>query len=392
MNRAAFADLSLHEKNAYLTALVADYQAANQLPMEPLSHDAMGRLRRFYARRAWGDLKLQPDAIGGLQAALAGLADAIKNDDFERVLRSELMVEPTVRTPPDDDRQLDFFVPTIYDAPIKDDLNLMDVAPFSLSKAPRKEELRFVLNDTVITVRGGADEGIATAFDYDIFLAMVSWLNEAMKQYRIGERKGMRPHLPPKTFRPAGSEILKFCRRESGGRQYKALEAALDRLQATRIKIVNLSGGKRRETDAFSLIGKYRVVSRTDSQHIELVDIEIPDWVYEGVVHPEKNPSILTLHPDYFLIAKPLARFLYRLARKAAGASEAFYTVSDLHQRSGSKLAAGDFLKQVRSIVQSAEADPLPDYDFRLIPGKRGPILHITHRQFQPALPSPNAA
>lgn len=392
MNRAAFADLSLHEKNAYLTALVADYQAANQLPMEPLSHEAMGRLRRFYARRAWGDLKLQPDAIGGLQAALAGLADAIKNDDFERVLRSEMTVEPTVRTPPDDDRQLDFFVPTIYDAPIKDDLNLMDVAPFSLSKAPRKEELRFVLNDTVITVRGGADEGIATAFDYDIFLAMVSWLNEAMKQYRIGERKGQRPHLPPKAFRPAASEILKFCRRESGGRQYKALEAALDRLQATRIKIINLSGGKRRETDAFSLIGKYRVVSRTDSQHIELVDIEIPDWVYEGVVHPEKNPSILTLHPDYFLIAKPLARFLYRLARKAAGVSEAFYTVADLHQRSGSKLAGGDFLKQVRSIVQSAEADPLPDYDFRLIPGKRGPILHITHRQFQPALPSPNAA
>ena len=391
LSRDAFSALSLFEKNVYLAELVADYQAAQGLPVEPLSPEALSRLRRFYGRRALGDLKLDAMAAGPVKDALKRLAAAIKNDDFTAAVRSEMPIAPTVRTPPMGDDQPDFFVPTVYDAPLKDDLNLMDVAPFSLSKTPRKEELRFELSDTVITVRGGAEEGIATAFDYDIFLAMVSWLNEEMKQYRLAERKGRRPSLPPKTFRPSGAEILKFCRRESGGRQYKALEAALDRLMATRIKIVNLSGGKRRETDAFSLIGKYRVVSRTDRQHIEVVAIDIPDWVYEGIVHPERNPSILTLHPDYFLIAKPLARFLYRLARKAAGTTEAYYAVADLHRRSGSKMAEGDFVKQVRAIVGSAELDPLPDYDLRLIRGKSGPVLHMIHRQHQAASPAPGA-
>ena len=319
MSRAAFSALSLHEKNAYLETVVADYQRARGLPMEPLSHDALSRLRRFYSRRALGDLKLDQMDPGPLRDALAGMGEAIKHGEFEQVLASEVDVEPVMRAPVSGDDQPDFFVPQIYDAPLKDDMNLMDVAPFSLSKIPRKEELRFELRDTIITVRGGAEEGIATSFDYDIFLAMVSWLAEEMRQYRIDEGKGLRPSLPPKVFRPAGSEILKFCRREAGGRQYKALEAALDRLLATRIKIVNLSGGKRRETESFSLIGKYHVVSRTDKQHLEIVAIEIPDWVYAGCVEPDKNPSILTLHPDYFLLAKPLARFIYRLARKGGG-------------------------------------------------------------------------
>ena len=42
--------------------------------------------------------------------------------------------------------------------------------------------------------------------------------------------------LPPRTFRPAGSEILKFCRRETGGKQYLDLERALDRLQAMALR------------------------------------------------------------------------------------------------------------------------------------------------------------
>lgn len=81
-------------------------------------------------------------------------------------------------------------------------------------------------------------------FDFDIFLHMVSYLADEMRRYRIAEEKGLRPTLPPRDYRPHAAHILKFCRRTSGGRQYKELEGALDRLAGTRIKIVNLTGGK----------------------------------------------------------------------------------------------------------------------------------------------------
>lgn len=382
MPREEFARLSLHQKNDYLQELMRRFAEARSLPHESLSRDALSRLRRYYSRRSKADLKLDEIEDEGLHTAMAGLGEAIKGEEFERVLHTEAPFPEIVRPPPEGDAQLEFFVPSLYDAPIKDDLNLMDVAPFSLSKTPRKEELRFELNDCVITVRGGAEEGIATCYDYDIFLAMVSWLNEEMRQYRIAERKGLRPALPARKFRPPAADILKFCRRKQGGRQYKALEAALDRLQATRIKIVNLTPGKRRETDAFALIGKYRVVSRTDKQYIEIMEIDIPDWVYDGIVHPEENPSILTLHPDYFLIARPLARFLYRFARKTAGASEAFYRLSDLHHRCASKMPINDFRKLLRRIIADAERDPLPGYDFQLRRGADGDVLYMVNRQF----------
>ena len=111
---------------------------------------------------------------------------------------------------------------------------------------------------------------------------MVSYLAEQVRRYRIAEKKGLSPSLPPNTFRPAAAEILKFCRRELGGKQYIDLEKALDRLQATRIKITNLSGVKRRATEAFPLIGRYKVVSRTAQDKIDQIEIDIPDWVYKG--------------------------------------------------------------------------------------------------------------
>ena len=286
----------------------------------------------------------------------------------------------TVRLAPDDEDQLDFFVPQVHDAPLKDEMNLMDVAPFALSKVRRDGVIRYELKDSIITIEGGAEVGLATAYDYDIFLSMVSYLAEEVRRFRIERKKGRRPNLPPPTYRPSAAQILRFCRRGTGGKQYIELENALDRLQATRIKITNLTGGKRRETQSFPLIGRYKVVSRTGQERVELVEIDVPKWVYDGVVQPEGKPTILTLNPDYFLIAQPIARFVYRLARKAAGTDEAHYLVSDLHYRSGSALPPGKFRRKVEEIVERAKTDPLPDYDLHLKPGKRGPILHMVRR------------
>jgi plasmid replication initiation protein len=392
-SREAFASLSLHEKNAYLQDVARQVMEARGQTFVPLSKDALSRLRRYYSRRSMADLKLEETENDGLRDALKRLAEAIRTEEVGKLLAHELpspsaTVRRISREPPIDDAQLMFFVPSVHDAPIKDDFNLMDIAPFALSKTAGEGVIRYELKDCVITVEGGAEVGLATAYDYDIVINMISHLAEATRQYRVEEAKGLRPTLPPRTYRPAAAEILKFCRRELGGKQYEDLEKALDRLQATRIKITNLKGtssrkgegGHRRETESFPLIGRFKVVSRTSQDRIDLVEIDIPSWVYEGVVRPEGKPSILTLNPDYFLINRPIAKFIYRLARKAAGETEARYSLSELRKRSGSKLPAHKFRQAIQEIVETTKGSPLPDYDLSLEDGKQELILVMRRR------------
>jgi len=351
-------------------------------------------------------LRLEEMPDDGIRDALRNLASAIRAEEVGRVLQHELPASPPTarrlsREPPIDDAQLMFFVPSVHDAPIKDDFNLMDIAPFALSKSSVEGVIRYELKDCIITVEGGAEVGLATAYDYDIVINMISHLAEATRQYRVDEAKGLRPTLPPKTYRPAAAEILKFCRRELGGKQYEDLEKALDRLQATRIKITNLKtssdrggrskeAGHRRETESFPLIGRFKVVSRTSQDRIDLVEIDIPAWVYEGVVRPDGKPSILTLNPDYFLINRPIAKFIYRLARKAAGEGEARYSLGELRKRSGSKLPTHKFRQAIQEIVATTQNSPLPDYDLSLEDGKQDLILTMRRRGAVLLLPEIN--
>ncbi|WP_198137881.1 replication initiator protein A [Verminephrobacter eiseniae] len=48
----------------------------------------------------------------------------------------------------------------------------------------------------------------------------------------------------------------------------------------------------------------------------------MPQWLYSEVVEV-KSPAVLTVHPEYFLIEPGIGRFLYRLARRAAGKARA---------------------------------------------------------------------
>lgn len=374
-SREAFAELSLHDKNAYLQEVASQVmEARGEEPLE-LDKDALARLRRYYSRRSMADLKLQ-EMGGPLRKGLESIASSIRTDDVQRVLNHELPASKNQsprgfsRPAPIDDAQLMFFVPSVHDAPLKDDFNLMDIAPFALSKSGGAGVIRYELKDSIITIEGGAEVGLATAYDYDIVINMISHLAEATRRYRVDEAKGLKPSIPPQVYRPAAAEILKFCRRELGGKQYEDLERALARLQATNIRITNLKGDKdrrdRRETESFPLIGRYKVVSRTNQDRIDQVEIEIPGWVYEGVVRPDGKPTILTLNPDYFLLSRPIARFIYRLARKAAGETHAFYSLKELHKRSGAKVPMRKFRQVILEIVESTKTTPLPDYDLVL--------------------------
>jgi plasmid replication initiation protein len=383
MPRAQFAELSLHEKNAYLQDLARRFSEATDRPVALLSQDALARLRRFYARRSFADLKIESLPRDPLNDALRRLGEAIKADERKKDIVGGLVADlppPVLREAPRDDAQLSFFVPVIYDAPIKDDVNLMDVAPFSLSKTRREGVITYHLKDGTITIDGSAGAGLATAFDYDIFLHKVSYMAEEAKQYRIALSKGRKPDLPARVYRPNVAHILKFCRRNSGGKQYKDMEAALDRLAGTRIKIVNLAGGKRREVINMPLIQSYKVISKTTTGHVDEVEIGVPDWVYNGIVKEEGHPHILTINPDYFLISQSIGRVIYRLARKAAGKNKAEYGLAELHKRSGSTQARPQFAQMLKRFVASTKMFPFPDYDLDLVDGRDEPKLVMRYR------------
>ena len=383
-SRDAFGALKLAEKNAYLQQLAQDFAVANGRDYVELDGYALSRLRRYYSRRVWADLKLSAAADTEMNRVLAKLGATIRmgsvKEDIAAALLAETKPKRVLRAAPDDDAQLMFFVPTLYDAPIKDDVNLMDVAPFSLSKNTRKGVIHYELKDSLITIEGGAETGLATVFDYDIFLNMVSYLAEEVRRFRQNEAKGLRPSLPPKVYRPSSAHILKFCRRSDGAKAYQDLEAALARLRQTNIQVVNLSGGKRREVEGRPLLGEYRIVSRTGADKIDLIEMTIPDWVYTTVVRSENTLPLLTMHEDYFLISSGVGRFLYRLARKAAGKNEARYSAKEIYKRSGSAQEYRKFLYDLRQFVERTKAFPLPDYDLSLHDGKDSPILLMKRR------------
>ena len=197
-SRENFADLRLREKNTYLQELANHFQGEAEEDQIVLSKAALSRLRRFYSRRSVADLKLSELDDGAMRDALVRMAGIIRESEIAKVIQSELPAsrkdtakaspeQPReeakgksvstariIRLAPEGDEQLDFFVPQVHDAPLKDEMNLMDIAPFALSKVRRDGVIRYELKDSIITIEGGAEVGLATTYDYDIFLSMVS--------------------------------------------------------------------------------------------------------------------------------------------------------------------------------------------------------------------------
>ena len=291
--------------------------------------------------------------------------------------------EPSsVRKPPFGDEQADFFVPSLYDVGGRDNRTVMDVAVFRLSKSNKRagEMIRYELPDGFVEVTAG-HYGMASVWDYDIVLMMVSHLTEAMNRYRDG--KGEKPG---RTFKPHVSDILKFARRGDGSRQVEEVEKALDRLKGTTIKTVRErtgeDGRKMREVEAEGLISRYSVLARTDTGRVNAVEIEAPVWIYQEIVGG-KQPDVLTVHPDYFLIEPGIGRFVYRLARRAAGKGVAKWSFQTIYERSGSTGTFSKFRENLRKIIK---ANDLPEYALREEHGQSGQQLVMTQRDFLPAL------
>ncbi|TXK94521.1 replication protein [Methylococcaceae bacterium HT1] len=286
--------------------------------------------------------------------------EKIKNPELASILK-KVNRSRNYRKPPIDNKQLDIFEPPpLTDISTKDEISLMDIAVFGLGRKPRFEPIEYNLKDAHIMVQGGTNCGMATIFDYDIFLYMISYLTNEMNRIKKEIKKGNDDYLPPRSIKPSVAELLNYCRRDHGGENYKLLEKSLERLSTTKISITKVNS-KNRRNGMFSLIGDYNITTQKETGRISDITISIPEWVYDGIVRIE-NPTVLTLNPDYFLLDKGAHRFLHRLARKAAGKTEATYSLEKIYERSGTTRVFRRWKSDIKSTIAALKENPLPEY------------------------------
>lgn len=317
--------------------------------------------------------KLEQEAVARRRgkASDESSCSSSSNIEHDEELSSDVSV---LRKAPGHDAQPDFFIPTLYDVGTKDSRGIMDVAVFRLSKKDKRPQsiIRYDLPDGHVEVSSGI-HGMASVWDYDIVLMAISHLTESMNRFREG--KGAKPGPE---FRPHVSDVLKFCRRDNGGKQKDAIVGALERLSTTHVSIERTKKVKNKTlviNEGENLIGPYRTVTNKDTGKLESVEIRIADWMYREITEG-KNPDVLTVHPNYFLIEPGIGRFLYRLARKAAGKTSATWGFKTIYDRSGSTGTMKEFCRILRGIISKND---LPEYSLKEEQGKDGPMLVMTN-------------
>lgn len=291
---------------------------------------------------------------------------------------------------PMDEGQEDFFVPFLSEVPLKDDVHLMAVAPFTLSKKESRTELVYEnVNGMRLTITCQDKYGMMRAHDYDFVLMMESHLNEKaniwrseMTKWRAGGEEGPMPEKPPRKYRPVISDIERFRKQRFGGRQYTEIEGMFDRLATTSAKVERTSRANRR-VGSFNFISGYDVLMRTDTGKVLEVEVGIPDWIYDGIVR-ETVPTLKTMNPDYVLIEQPNGKFLYRLAKLEAGTETKRMPLSEVYMRSGSRMSQREYNRNLTNYIKQLEAlegeHKFPEYDFEIVGSNRRRELEMRYR------------
>lgn len=246
---------------------------------------------------------------------------------------------------PDRHPQHDLFICDVADAVLKDLMPQMEHPFYSLSKKPERVVRRYDHNGNWIEITPSI-KGLATIYDKDILIYCIS---QIMAKLKRGEKVTKRVRINSR-------DLLIFTNRGTAGKDYAALVEALDRLEGTRIR-TNIRVADEEQTDGFGLIDA-SAIRRKHGLDGRLLwcEVVLSDWVFDAI----RAQAVLTLHPDYFRLRKPLERRLYELARKHCGAqAEWSCKVEILHKKSGSKSP----LKQFRYLLkETASSDHLPDY------------------------------
>ena len=241
---------------------------------------------------------------------------------------------------------------------------------FSLSTKPDRGIRAYEHNGIKITITPSV-LGLATIHDKDILIYCISQLVAKLNA-------GLPLH---KTLHLKAYDLLVSTNRNTDGRGYEQLEAALDRLSGTRIK-TNIKTNQEAIKEGFGLVDSWRVIRNTKSERMSEIQITLSNWVFNAVLGRE----VLTLHRDYFRLRKPLERRIYELARKHCGKKDEFViSLEVLKKKCGSASEDAEFRRLVRVIcTEDAEHGHMPDYAVSL----EDDMVRFVNRNTMRALPS----
>lgn len=240
--------------------------------------------------------------------------------------------------------QGDLFLFDVAAAPIKDLIDTMEHPFYSLSKKPETQP-RIYRNGDARLEMIPSRKGLPTIYDKDLLIYAVSKVAAGLRR---GHKVGPVVEMP-------SAEILRFTNRGTSGREYQALEDALERLAGTLIKTTLRAGGGAKDVAMFHLV-EIATVGRRTGLGVTGCTIRLPSWIFEAI---EAN-AILTLHPDYFRLRRPLEKRLYEIGRKHCGRQTSWRIgLAKLHLKSGARGAIRNFRVAVKRLATS---DHLPDY------------------------------
>lgn len=247
----------------------------------------------------------------------------------------------------------DFFLADLFDYAMKDDGASMEAPIFTLSTKPDLSIWEWRSKDGNKYVKVAPSVlGRATQHDKDVLIFVVSQLVEGLNRGRDDARS--------RTVRFTVYDFLVTTNRQTSGDGYQRLHEAFERLAGTRITTDIKTGGERVK-EGFGIIDSWRIIERSrEDERMIAVEVTLSRWLYNAVQAFE----VLTIHPDYFRLRKPLARRLYEIARKHCG-HQTQWTVglALLQEKTGSKSSLKEFRRAVRTIQEDGS---LPEYRFVL--------------------------
>ena len=255
---------------------------------------------------------------------------------------------------PNPNPEFDLFIPLMGDLPLKDQRETMERPFFSLQKRKRVKPIEYSSPDgeTWVKIEAIPAYGMATIWDADILIWAASTLNR-MREQGVNDL--------PRTLKTTSYDLLRAIKRDTSGRAYQELQAALQRLQTTSIS-TSIRAPRRRTKAGFNWLDKWTLEVDPETDQPRGMTITLSDWVYEGIM---AERSLLTMHQDYFLLTGGLERALYRIARKHAGNQKGGWTcrAEVLRDKTGSDSKPKEFNRMLRKAV---EADQLPDYTMQM--------------------------
>lgn len=253
---------------------------------------------------------------------------------------------------PDRHPQHDLFICDVADAVLKDVMPQMEHPFYSLSKKPETHIRFYEHNGQWLKITPSVN-GLATIYDKDILIYCIS---QIMAKLKRGEQVSKR-------VRVNSRDLLIFTNRGTAGKDYEALQDAIERIRGTTIS-TNIRTGDEEQTDIFGLIDASSIRRKhgLDGRLLSC-EITLSDWVFNAIRHNE----VLTLHRDYFRLRKPIERRIYEVARKHCGQQPNWKaSVEVLLKKSGSKSTDKEFRRAIRTLAQT---DHLPDYQVAFDPG-----------------------